>query len=183
MKATPPGSIKVLNLVAVGVLVTLAAQAATSTTTQSISIQISPYSKLSVPGTLTLVMGGTAFQTFSGTSTVSYKARTAPGGSGTVTVQATSDFSPSGGPSVTAGAITYTCGAAGLGTQCSGSQTLSTSSQTTVVTLPASACTGGGGSCSASNPNTVSVTFTSADTPSLKTGSYTAQFTFTISTP
>jgi hypothetical protein len=52
---------------------------------------------------------------------------------------------------------------------------------TPVVTILTSSCTGGGGSCSASNPNTVSVNLTLADPPSYQTGTYSANVTFTIS--
>lgn len=155
---------------------------ASSTTTQTLSAQINAIGKVSVPASLNLTTVGTTFVAYSGNLTVSYRARTtAATGSGSLTMRATADFSPAGGPSVASGQLTYTCSAASLGAACSGTQTASTASQTSVVTLGASLCTGGGGSCSAANPNTVLSTFTLSNNPAYKTGTYSATLTFTIS--
>ena len=155
---------------------------ASGTTTQTLSAQISAIGKLSVPASLTITTVGTTFVAYSGSLTVSYKARTtAATGSGSLTLQATGDFSPVGGPSIAAGQLTYTCGAAGLGAACSGTQTVSTGAQTSVVTMGASLCTGGGGSCSSANPNTVQSNFALTNNPAFKTGTYSATLTFTIS--
>ena len=155
---------------------------ATGTTTQTLSAQINAIGKVSVPASLNLTTAGTTFVAYSGNLTVSYRARTtAATGSGSLTMRATADFSPAGGPSVASGQLTYTCSAASLGAACSGTQTASTASQTSVVTLGASLCTGGGGSCSAANPNTVLSTFTLSNNPAYKTGTYSATLTFTIS--
>ena len=154
---------------------------ATGTTTQTLSASISAIGKVSVPVSVTLTTAGTTFVAYSGALTVSYKARTtASTGSGSLTMQSTADFSPAGGPSIASGQLTYTCGAASLGTGCSGPLTVS-AAQTNVVTLAASECTGGGGSCSATNPNTVQTTFTLSNNPAYKTGTYSATLTFTIS--
>jgi len=48
--------------------------------------------------------------------------------------------------------------------------------------LPTGACTGGGSSCSTAEPNTVLLTLSAPDKPHYKTGTYSAQITFTIST-
>jgi hypothetical protein len=127
------------------------------------------------------VAGSQKFSPFTGTLPISYRVRTTPSGGGAVTVQVTSDFSPTGGPSAAAGAVTYSCGSASIGTACSGTQTASTTSQTPVLTLPASACTGGGGACSGNDPNSVTVTFTLTDNPAYSTGAYSAALTFVIS--
>jgi len=155
---------------------------ASGTTTQTLSVQINAIGKLSVPASLTVTTAGTTFVAYSGNLTVSYRARTtASTGSGSLTLKATADFSPSGGPSIATGQLTYTCSAATLGTACSGTQTVSTASQTSVVTLGAGLCTGGGGSCSTANPNTVHSAFTLSNNPAFKTGTYSATLTFTIS--
>jgi hypothetical protein len=155
---------------------------ATGTTTQTLSATIDAIGKVSVPASLSLTSAGTTFVSYSGTLTVSYKARTtASTGSGSLTMQATADFSPSGGPSIGSGQLTYTCSAASLGAACSGTQTASTSLQTSVVTIGAGNCTGGGGSCSATNPNTVQSAFTLLNNPAYKTGTYSATLTVTIS--
>jgi hypothetical protein len=151
------------------------------TTTQSMSANVSPYGKLSMPANVTLRAGDTHFGgNLAGNITVSYWARTSDGGGGSITVQANSDFSPSGGPSVSA--VTYTCSGATLGAGCSGSQTLATSTQTAVVAQPGGTCTGGGSACSTQEPNTVLLSLSSLNKPHYKTGTYSAQITFTIST-
>jgi len=149
------------------------------TTTQTLSATISPAGKISVPASVTLISSGTQFGTFSGNLLVSYWASTSGGGSSSVVVQASSEFSPTGGP--TAGMVTYSCTGATLGTACSGTQTIHTSSQTPVVSLPGGVCTGGGGSCSSQDPNTVQLQFQLPNKPSYKTGTFSAQLMFTIS--
>jgi hypothetical protein len=153
--------------------------AATMTVSNSLEPTIQANGSLSVPASATLTHSGTVFNAFSGAVTVQYRARSTSAGGGTLTLKVTQDFQ-TGGPSVSGGDLTYTCGAAGLGTACS-STTASTTTATTVVTLPVSACTGGGSPCSGTDPNTVLVTFTLADRPVVDTGSYTANVQFTIS--
>ena len=153
--------------------------AATMTVSNSLEPTIHANGSLSVPTSATLTHSGTIFNAFSGTVTVQYRARSTAAGGGTLTLRVTQDFQ-TGGPSVAGGDLTYTCGSAGLGTACV-STTASTTTATSVVTLPASGCTGGGSPCSATNPNTVLVTFTLADRPVVDTGTYTANVQFTIS--
>jgi len=154
----------------------------TGTKTQGLTAQLNPYAELSVPATATLTNSGAAFQPFTGTVSINFRARTtATTGSASLTLKATSDFSPAGGPSVAAGNLAYTCTSASLGTPCSGSQTVSTSAQTPVVTVGAGVCTGGGGVCSSSDPNTAQVSFTLSNQISFHTGTYSATLTFTVS--
>lgn len=155
---------------------------ATGSTTQTLSATINAIGELSVPSTLSLTNSGSTFAGYGGNLTVSYRARTtASTGSGSLTLKATADFSPTGGPSISGGQLTYTCSSALLGTACVGTQTASTSSQTGVVTMGAGLCTGGGGSCSSANPDTALTGFTLLDNPTVKTGTYSATLTFTIS--
>jgi len=176
-------------LVAVAALLApIRLQAATLTTTQTLQAVISPLGGLfSFPNSVTLAKTGTTFTNFTGSLQIQYDARTTQStGGGTITVKATADFTPTGGPSIhtppsTGDALTYTCSGATLGTNCSGTQTVSTTASTNVVTLSASECTGGGGSCSSASPNTVTLNFTLTDDPVYKTGSYSATLTFTIS--
>lgn len=154
----------------------------TGTANQSLSAVINPIGSIAVPASATLISSSTTFKPFTGSVSVSYKARTSTAGGGTITMNVSSDFTPSGGPSAASGALTYTCSAATLGSACSGSQTASVTAQTPVLTLPASACTGGGGSCSSQSPNSVGVSFTLSDNPSYSTGAYSAKVIFTIST-
>jgi hypothetical protein len=151
------------------------------TTTQTISANVSPYGKLSLPASVNLQAVNARFAgALNGNLTVSYWARTSEVGGGSVTLQASSGFSPAGGPSI--GDVTYFCSGATLGTSCSGTQTLATSTQTPAVFLPSGACTGGGSTCSIQEPNSVLLTFSAPDKPQYKTGTYSAQITFTIST-
>lgn len=151
------------------------------TTTQSLSVNVSPYGKLSLPASVTLLATGSRFAgNLAGTLTVSYWARTSTAGGSSLTVEASSSFSPSGGPSISD--VSYLCSGATLGAGCSGSQALATSTQTAVVALPNCACTGGGSACSTAEPNTVLLTLSAPDKPGYKTGTYSAQITFTIST-
>jgi hypothetical protein len=144
--------------------------------TQSLSATFNPAAKVSVPANLTLAKADRIFGPFTGTLTVSYRARTVTGG--TMTLKVTTDF-VAGGPSAAAGDLQYACGAASLGTACSGTITASTGSSTAVLTLPAAACTGA--SCGNADPNSLTLSFTLADRPAAKTGSYTAIVQFTIS--
>lgn len=169
-------------------IIPLRAHAATATTTQTLQAVISPLGGLfSFPNTVTLTKAGTTFTNYAGSLTIQYDARTtASGTGGSITVKATADFTPSGGPSIasppTSGdVLQYTCSGATLGTGCSGTQTVSTTTSTNVVTIPVSECTGGGGSCSSTSPNTVNLNFALTDDPQYKVGSYSATLTFTIS--
>lgn len=162
-------------------LVMIPASGSTGTGSQSLSATINPVGSITAPASASLTTSPTTFQSFTGNLTVSYRARTTPVGGGSITLNVSSDFSPSGGPSAAAGALAYTCNGATLGTACSGSQTASTTVQTPVLTLPASACTGGGGACSSQDPNSVNLSFTLTDSPVYATGAYSAKVTFTIS--
>jgi hypothetical protein len=164
-------------------------RAATLTTTQTLKAVISPLGGLfSLPlSPVTLAKTGTAFNNYTGSLAINYRERTTQStGGGTITVQATADFTPANGPSIasppsTGDKLTYTCSGATLGTNCSGTQTVSTTAATNVVTFSASECTGGGGSCSTASTNSVTVNFTLTNDPKYKTGSYSATLTVTIS--
>ncbi len=160
----------------------------TATATQTLQATIVPLGGLFTQASqISLTKTGTTFNAFSGTMTLNYRARTSQGmGQGIITVKATVDFMPAGGPSIStppsAGdKFTYTCSGASLGTSCSGTQTVSTTTATSVVSLGASACTGGGAPCSTADPNSANVTFILTDDPKYKTGSYSATLTWTIS--
>jgi hypothetical protein len=152
-----------------------------ASTAQDMTARLAPAAKLAVPASVPLGTSGTTFQAFTGALTLSYRARSSPGGGGTVTMQVTSDFSPAGGPAVSSGALVYTCDPATLGTSCPGPQTASTSLQTPILTIPPSVCTGGGGACSTSDPNQVQIRFRMENQPGYQTGSYSALITLVIS--
>ena len=152
-----------------------------STTTQDVQIQIDPYAKVSVPLSVSFVRSATAFSDFSSTIQVNYRARTSNSGGGTITVQASSEFSAAGGPSSAGGDLTVHCSAASMGVPCSGTQTISRTQASPVVTLPAAACTGGGGACSTANPNSVQLNFSLRNKPAYKTGNYSITVMFNVS--
>lgn len=161
---------------------------AQNTVTQTLDANIVPLGGLfTLTSQLPLTKASNRFESFTGSMTLSYRARTGEAtGQGRITVKATSDFRPAGGPSIaappnSADKFTYICGGATLGVSCSGVQTMSTTSATTVVTMGASSCTGGGAPCSTANPNTANILFILPDDPKYKTGSYSATLTFTIS--
>ena len=150
--------------------------------TQTLQAQLAAVGKVSAPASLPLAPTGTVFSPFAGSLTLRYRVRSAPAGSvSTLTVQATGNFSPSGGPDISNDGLTYTCAGATLGAPCSGSQTMSLSSQTSVTAIPPAACTGGGAPCSTEDPNSVDVDVVLDNDPAYKAGSYTAAITFTIS--
>jgi hypothetical protein len=136
--------------------------------------------KVSAPSAVLLKASNSRFGVLSGSLSVGYWARTSDGGGGSITIQASSDFSPSGGPLVSG--LIVTCSGATLGTGCAGQQSLATSAQSTVLSLPGGACTGGGGLCSNQDPNTVLLMFALPNEPRYKTGDYSAQINLTIST-
>lgn len=179
-KSVPQSCASTIRFAALLLALPIAGIADTQTTTQTLSANISAAGKLSLPVNVTLTTSTTRFGDFSGGVSVSYWARTSAGGAGSVTVQGGSEFTPATGPAATQ--VTYTCTGATLGTGCSGTQTVQTATQTSVVTIPGSVCTGGGGSCSSTVPNTVQMQFNLANKPSFKTGAYSMQLTFTVST-
>jgi hypothetical protein len=176
------------GLGAIALLLAPAGSHAQNATTQTLEATIVPLGALfTVSSPLVLTKTDATFNGFTGTMTLSYRARTSQGtGQGTITVKATADFMPAGGPSIVhppspGDKFTYTCSGASLGNSCSGIQTVSTTAATNVVSIGASACTGGGAPCSMANPNTASVTFALTDDPAYRTGSYSATLTWTIS--
>ena len=153
-----------------------------STGTTTLSVTVGPEAAIQVnTATTTLAAAGTNFNNpYSGTTNFTYKMRTTKsGGSGAITLKVTTDFGPAGGPSVatppTAGdALSYTCSLSGVGTACSGSQTASTASSTSVATF-------GADNKSAAAGDTGSVGWSLTNDPAYSTGSYSAVVTLTVS--
>jgi len=174
---------KMRHLPVAGVLLYVGACAAAlaATASQTLNVSIGAVGKLSVvQSSVSLIHTGSTFADFTGSATVQYKIRTTTStGNASLTVQAAADFAPANGPSVANSDLVYTCSGASLGTGCSGTQTVKTSSQTNVVTVGSGACTGSG--CSGTDPNAVTVNLDLTDSPAFKTGSYSTNLTFTIS--
>ncbi len=154
--------------------------ATTGTTTVSVTVGAEAAIRIDT-STTTLTTAATTFAAYTGTTSLTYKIRTTQStGTGAITSRVTTDFAPTGGPSVatppTAGdLLQYTCTIASPGTACSGTQTASTSADTSVATFGADAR-------SALAGNSGSVAWTLTNDPVYKTGTYTATVTFTMST-
>jgi len=152
-----------------------------TTGTTTMSVAIGAEASLAVnTSTTTLTTSGSIFAAFTGTTSLTYKIRTTQStGTGTVTAKVTTDFSPASGPSVAAppsagDTLTYTCTVSSPGTACSGTQTASTTAQTSIATF-------GAGASSAVGGNSASLSWILVNDPLYHTGSYTATVTFTVS--
>ena len=150
-------------------------------TSQSVSVDLESAGALSVPSSLSLTTSGTTFNSFTGSLSINYRARTTSGGNASITAAAVSEFSPSTGPLLSSNVLTFTCGSAGLGTACSSAQTVNVSTNRTIVSVGSNSCTGGGGPCSSSDPVSVALSFTLANSPQYKTATYSTSLLFTIS--
>ena len=164
--------------IATAILCVPALHAATSGT-GVVSVTIGAEASITVITATTTLASGTAFADYTGTTSLSYKIRTTGSGTGTITALVTSDFSPAAGPSVGsplsgADALKYTCTVASSGTACSGSQTASTTTATSVATFGANAH-------STATGDSASVAWTLPNDPAYPAGSYSATVTYTIS--
>jgi hypothetical protein len=174
---------KNLFLTALGLLLAASvahAQLGGTTGTTSVSVAVAAEAALTVnTTTTTLSSTGTNFSSYTGSTSLTYFIRTTPSsGSGSIVLKVTTDFAPTGGPSVgsppTSGdALKYTCTVSSPGTACSGTQTSSTSSTTSVATFGADAHSTFAG-------NSASVSWTLTNDPLYKVGTYSATVTFTI---
>ncbi len=155
---------------------------AQNTGTTTLSVVVGPEAALTVTtGTTSLSTTSTTFgNPFTGTTNLSYFIRTTKAtGTGTLTLKITADFAGTGGPSVatppsTGDALTYTCTVSAPGTACTGSQTASTTTATSLGSF-------GAGANSTKTGNSASVAWSLTDDPVYATGTYTATATFTIS--
>lgn len=163
------------------ILAAMPCQAAVATAVQSVSVSIAAQGRLYFPASATLTRTGGPFTPYSGPLAFTYRVRTTSSGSATVTVQASGDFTPAGGPSLASGALTYTCSSDGYASPCTGTQTVSTSTQRPVLNLGAGACTGGGSGCSSNDPAAGTAQFRLGNDTVVPTGNYSVQLVFTIS--
>jgi len=165
------------------------AQLGSTSGTTTVTVTVSAEAALNVTTSSTsLTSLGTNFTNYTGASTLSYFVRTTlSGGSGSITLKVTTDFACTGtgctnvGPSVTnpptnGDKLAYTCSLSGVGTACSGSQTASTTSSTSVATFGANAHT-----VTFPGGDTGTTSWTLTNDPKYQTGSYQAVVTFTIS--
>jgi hypothetical protein len=151
-----------------------------TTGTTNITVAVGPEAAISVNSATPLTTGTTLFDDYTGTTTFSYKIRTAQsGGSGSITAQVLTDFSPGNGPSVqnppTAGdTLSYGCTVAGPGTGCSGSIAAQYQVDTSVATFGANARSSRAG-------DSGSLAWVLTNDPQYETGNYQAVVRFTIS--
>ena len=153
----------------------------TTTVTNQVSVTVGAEAALTIAGAATtLTSTGTNFSDYTGTTPFTYFIRTTKGsGSGFIKLQVSTDFSPVGGPSVatpltSSDSLSYTCTASSPGTACSGSQTSSTTTQTSVATFGVDAHSTKAG-------NSASVSWDLSNDPLYQTGTFTAVVTYTIS--
>ena len=172
----PPRLIKRLT----PVVLFLVALPFASAQTQTLSIVLSPAASITTPASVSLSSSGTTFGSFisPSVSIQSYIRNSQVSGGGSITVKA-AEFTPTTGPKIASGNVTYVCSAASVGTACSGTQTLSTTATTPVVTFGPASCTGTG--CTGTSPQSVRLLFTLANSSQYKTGTYSATLTFTVS--
>jgi hypothetical protein len=165
-------------------LLAMAGAAQAQNVTNNLKLTVAPEASLTITSasdTLLATSGGTFGLPFTGTTTFSYKIRTATtSGTGQIQLKVTTDFG-SGGPSVAnpaqGDALTYTCLATvktGTATPCTGSLQPSTTGQTNVVSFGASTRSAQGG-------DSGSVAWTLPNDPQYLDGTYTAVVTYTIS--
>ena len=154
------------------------AQSFAGTGTTTLQLTIGPEAAISIDSsssTTAMSSSTTDFSTpFTGTTNFTYKIRTKQsGGTGSVTAKVTSDFTAvANGPSVANNTLTYTCAVAAPGSACSGTQTASTSTATSVASFGTDAHSAG---------DTGSVAWSLPSDPVYPTGSYSATVMFTIS--
>ncbi len=155
--------------------------ATTGTTTLNVTVAPEAALAINTASTALTTPGVGLFADYTGTTSFTYKIRTAQtSGAGHIALQITSDFSGSGGPSVgapptTGDALKIACTSA-KGTVCASATPALVSNPTTVVSF-------GPDVHSAKDGDAGSVTWTLTNDPAYKTGDYTATATFTISVP
>jgi hypothetical protein len=164
------------KLLTLGAVLLLAASTAlAATTTGTLSVTVGPEMSVSVTATTTLTEGGAPFTPYTGTTTVTYSARTTKtGGDGNITLEVTTDFGATPkAPSAAANNLTYTCTGAGPGTPCATAQTASTTATTPVLSTI--------GADGHANAATVALAWSLANNVAYQTGTYTATVTYTYS--
>jgi hypothetical protein len=150
---------------------------------QTVSLNLLPKAKFSVPAAVALTPPSTFLADFTGSLMLAYRVRTTPNGGGTLTVQGGSDFLNTTDPASTIpiSSLRFTCSAAMYGAACAGSQNMSLISQSPVLSAPGSACMGGPPPCHSSDQAQMSILFALRDDPAYSTGSYGSQLLFTFS--
>jgi hypothetical protein len=152
-----------------------------SSVSQTLSVGLASQIKIvSVPSTSFLLPLSTSFAGFSSSIPISFRVRTSASGVGTITLSA-SEFVPSSGPKIGNGDLTYSCSGQTIGTPCGNATSMLVNVQTSVVSVGAGACTGGGGVCSSADPNSTTITFTLKDSPTFAATTYASTIVFTAS--
>jgi hypothetical protein len=135
-----------------GLVLTLSVSSlAQNTATQTLNVAVFPRGALDLQTFPRPFTELGAVGELTGAITPGYRARTRHNtGQRKISAKVTSYFARAGGP---AGQFTDSCSRETLDTACSGMQTVSTTKSPNVVSLGASACTGGGAPCSTANSN------------------------------
>ena len=112
--------------------------AATDTATTTLGVTVSPEASITVTASPTLAKGGTKFESYTGTTTYTYKVRTTQTtGAGSVTAQVTTAFAAASG--ITTADLSHVASTAGVGTANTTSTTASASVATNLLTFGADA--------------------------------------------
>lgn len=147
--------------------------AATDTATTTLGVTVAAEASITVTASPTLAKGGTEFEAYTGNTTFTYKVRTAQtSGTGSVTAQVTTEFSGTGAP--TTADVSYTAATTGVGTANGSSTTASASAGTNVLSFGADAHSSDSG-------DSATISWSLADRPTYKTGTYSTTVTLTMS--
>ncbi|HUQ94018.1 MAG TPA: hypothetical protein VM120_20225 [Bryobacteraceae bacterium] len=146
---------------------------ATDTATTTLSVTVAAEASITVTASPTLSKGGTEFEAYTGNTTFTYKVRTSPTtGTGSVTAQVTTEFTGTGAP--TTADVSYTAATTGVGTANGSSTTASASAGTNVLSFGADAHSNDAG-------DSATISWSLADRPTYKTGTYSTTVTLTMS--
>jgi hypothetical protein len=161
-----------LALVTMGIVAAPVMFAATDTATTTLAVTVAPEASITVNTSPTLSKGGTEFEAYTGNTTFTYMVRTLQsGGSGSVTAQVTTEFSGTGAP--TTADVSYVAATTGVGTANGTPTVASASAGTNIITFGADAHSSDSG-------DSATISWTLADRPTYKTGTYSTIVTLTI---
>ena len=136
-------------------------------------VTVSPEASIAVTSSPTLAKGGTKFESYTGTTTYTFKVRTMQTtGAGSVTAMVTTAFAAASG--ITTADLSHVASTAGAGTANTASTTASATVATNLLTFGADAH-------SSDSSDTGTISWTLADRPAYKTGAYSTVVTLTIS--
>ena len=148
---------------------------ATDSDTTTLSVTVAAESTITVTVSPTLAKGTTEFESYTGSTTFTYRIRTTESsGAGTVTALVTTPFDAAS--NIKTADLTHVVAKVGgaVGTANTNSTTASEQTATNILTF-------GAGAHSSDSNDSATINWTLADRPAYKTGTYSATVTLTIS--